>query len=1331
MLTLNGTSQYLEAGIVTTAIDNITMEAWVYQEATGVSGIIYQGHPGSNGYGIRVIEDSYLAILCGGASWLTSTTELPVGSWHHVAAVRDNGTWKLYLDGVEQVITNENTTPNTPVDRIFIGANYENDRMFNGKIDEVRVWNVARSESEIRASYGSLAGTENGLTAYWRLDEGEGSTAGDSSGNDNTATLIGSPVWEESTAPVSAPEYHSSHADINFGVVGTGFGKYEQITITNTGGGILHITSVESDNNAFTVDLSSANIFAADEQKFLVGFEPPYEGVFTGELTLTHNPGNSTQTISLSGRTSPLLPEVTTLEVTDITTSTAIGHGDITLLGIPNPTQHGVCWSTDENPTIDGDKTEEGSASETGVFTSEMTGLTTNTTYYVRAYATNDAGTSYGEQRSFTTAIIDGDGSEENPYQIATWENLKWLSETSGVWDKYFIQTDDITNPDSWFNFSRIGNSSIPFSGNYNGNDHTISNLRIEYNCGTHNSQHVGFFRYTSNAVITNLGLINVSVRGFREVGGLIGRASGTTVHNCFTTGHIKGIDYNSYYLGGLIGKAENSTITDSYSSCDVYYGVTGFAGGLIGRNISSTVTNCHATGNINVINHNAGGLIGHNIGTSVISRSYSTGSVVATNNSGGLVGWNEAVIKKSYSIGNVTGRSWADGAGGLVGRNENGSITNCYATGSVNGSYSCGGLVGNNHDGSVSKSYSTGAVNGSGFNIGGLVGANSAGGSVTYSFWDMEASGMEDSSGGTGKTTRQMQTFGTFANAGWDFVQETINGTDHIWGINDNANNGYPFLAWQDYVSDDVRIWMGTDNNWTETANWSAGILPGDETRIAIGGGMDHYPVITGEAEVKEITIATTASLTISPTGVITVSNSLINEANEDGLIIQQSAAGKGSLLHTTEGVKATAEQYFPTSGQGWHFLSSPVSGMDISGSVFHPGAQDDFYLWDESGWWINFKAGGSSFYDHNDETTHFVEGRGYLVSYQNSNDPVKKFRGALNTGTVTYSITHSGLADKWIYQHGWNLIGNPYPSPVDWNKADRSKFEDNTAYVYDPEIGGGGGYSYIIAGPGEAIVPQNQGFFVLATEPFEFTFHNEMRVAGPETRQKNQAETPPLLGLKISGNGYYDVTTIRLFEQSCFDRDRFDALKLFSFNNSMPQLYSLSKDRIDLAVNSLPEITEELTISLGMSIPSTGAYRIGLDMLTGEFIDYRIYLADRNHNLVHDLIGDSEYIFVAEEGMDKERFEILFYRDDGITGIHDPATLNPGKVWYHNNSLYVEAFESRTIVSLYDITGRKVGHWEVAPGSHQFLLSLQPGVYSARISARLGVRSVKLVIH
>ena len=167
----------------------------------------------------------------------------------------------------------------------------------------------------------------------------------------------------------------------------------------------------------------------------------------------------------------------------------------------------------------------------------------------------------------------------------------------------------------------------------------------------------------------------------------------------------------------------------------------------------------------------------------------------------GALVGYNYRVldpgtVSNSYSSGSVTGEG---NVGGLVGRNW-GTVSNSYSTASVSGDSRVGGLVGSNED-TVGNSYSTGSVTGTAY-VGGLVAVNE--GAVSDSFWDVEASGMEESDGGTGKTTAEMMDIATFTDTEtegldepWDMVTVAAGDTNPAcaWNIVDGQT--YPFLSW------------------------------------------------------------------------------------------------------------------------------------------------------------------------------------------------------------------------------------------------------------------------------------------------------------------------------------------------------------------------------------------------------------------------------------------------------------------------------------------------------------------------------------------------------
>ncbi len=124
------------------------------------------------------------------------------------------------------------------------------------------------------------------------------------------------------------------------------------------------------------------------------------------------------------------LPQITTANVTSISFNTAVCGGNVTSDGNLTVTARGVCWSTSPNPTINNSKTTNGSG--TGSFTSNITGLTDGTTYYVRAYATNSKGTAYGEEKNFTTvSLING----HEWVDLGLPSGLKWA--TSNVEHNY------------------------------------------------------------------------------------------------------------------------------------------------------------------------------------------------------------------------------------------------------------------------------------------------------------------------------------------------------------------------------------------------------------------------------------------------------------------------------------------------------------------------------------------------------------------------------------------------------------------------------------------------------------------------------------------------------------------------------------------------------------------------------------------------------------------------------------------------------------------------------------------------------------------------------
>ncbi len=298
-------------------------------------------------------------------------------------------------------------------------------------------------------------------------------------------------------------------------------------------------------------------------------------------------------------------------------------------------------------------------------------------------------------------------------------------------------------------NWQPIGDRDNPFESVFNGNNHTISNLRIDKS----DTDNVGLFAALADgSQVKNINLSDVEIRGRLGVGSLAAYNAGE-INNSYADGMIVG----ERGIGGLVARNENGgVIANSYSLSRVS-GDTDI-GGLVALNLGS-ITNTYAGGDVQGVTL-IGGLVAHNIGR--ISNSYAYGVVSGRRSVGGLVARNESrgVIANSYSLNRVSGDT---GIGGLVALNL-GSITNAYASGGVQGVALIGGLVGEN-SGSVRNSYATADILCTGVpacasytvTSGGLIG-NSVGGIAINSYWDIATSNIRESAGGIGKTTLQLQ---------------------------------------------------------------------------------------------------------------------------------------------------------------------------------------------------------------------------------------------------------------------------------------------------------------------------------------------------------------------------------------------------------------------------------------------------------------------------------------------------------------------------------------------------------------------------------------------
>jgi hypothetical protein len=280
---------------------------------------------------------------------------------------------------------------------------------------------------------------------------------------------------------------------------------------------------------------------------------------------------------------------------------------------------------------------------------------------------------------------LGGDGSAANPYQLTDVYGLQGLDSTSLLGGHFALANDIDASATSGWNsgagFDPIADvlSSIDFTGVFDGLGHVITGLTIYRPTGFG----VGLFSEADNGVLRNVGLQDVSITGWKIVGGLAGVSRGTITQS-WVTGTVSGDSFigglvalndgwirqswagatvNGDRAGGLVGATTNGSIDQSWATGAV--SGPGDAGGLVGRSDRGTITRSYATGAVSSAAGSAGGLVGSTINESITESSYATGAVSsATGSAGGLVGndtdgtftdsyWDTETTGQTIGIGN------------------------------------------------------------------------------------------------------------------------------------------------------------------------------------------------------------------------------------------------------------------------------------------------------------------------------------------------------------------------------------------------------------------------------------------------------------------------------------------------------------------------------------------------------------------------------------------------------------------------------------------------------------------------------------------------------
>ncbi len=487
----------------------------------------------------------------------------------------------------------------------------------------------------------------------------------------------------------------------------------------------------------------------------------------------------------------------------------------------------------------------------------------------------------------------------------------------------------------------------------------------------------------------------------------------------------------------------------------------------------------------------------------------------------------------------------------------------------------------------------------------------------------------------------------------------------------------------------------------------------------------------ITGDVSINALTINSGATVIVQAGKTLTVTGILTN-ATASGLVIESG----GSLINNSASVAATVKREI-TKDNKWHFLSSPVSDQEICNSDFAPvtgsfnattGVTFDFFRWSEptvagNKNWLNLKQT-----DWLPNTTafgnppKFAVKTGYLVAYSGTfaGSATKVFTGTLNTGDQSVTLTIGG--------NNWNLIGNPFPSAIDWDLVTgKSNLTSAYYYIYNALKSGGAGYEVLSTG----YIPAMQGFFVKASTAGSLGFPFTSRVPGGTWLKSTETEPVNQLSLKLGKDAFYDVTSIIFSLNGSMNKAWYDADKLFSMDTKIPQVYSIKDNNQKICINTLPVIKDPVTVPLGIYIPADGNYTLELSGFESFSNLPGIVLEDLKTNTTRNLAQTPSYTFGALKTDDPARFLLHFA---AAIGINEQPENNAFRFYTSENSLFVagKTGKNQGNVYVYNMMGQLMQQQKLSGETLSVLrLNVPTGYYLVKVITDSQVSSGKVFVN
>jgi hypothetical protein len=530
-------------------------------------------------------------------------------------------------------------------------------------------------------------------------------------------------------------------------------------------------------------------------------------------------------------------------------------------------------------------------------------------------------------------------------------------------------------------------------------------------------------------------------------------------------------------------------------------------------------------------------------------------------------------------------------------------------------------------------------------------------------------------------------------------------------------------------------------------------GTFDASDGRIELNGSVAQTigPGIFAGNTIKDLLVNNSAGVTLTgPLGISGTVKAQNGNLSSDGNLTLLSTALQTALVDGSGTGEITGnvtmQRYLP-SGFGYKYFSSPFTAATVS--EFTDESITLLYRYDENRMvngtpatgWVNYKVPANILNPL----------AGYAVNFGSSAVPITvDVTGVLNNGDKSVTLYNHNQS----YTQGLNLIGNPYPSPIDWNAAGWTKLNiDNALYFFKASTMDqyGGSYrSYINGFSSDGIVnniiPSMQGFFVhvsIGSFPVTGTLsmNNSVRSTNLNHAFTKSGTDSYLKFLRLGASFSDDSASLDpmviYFDENAtpgFESD-LDALKLLNTDLKIPNLWGAATDGKRLSISALPVISEDsCTIPLGLKLNRAGNIIFRLQDVNSYFAGMKIFIDDLTAGIHKELLPGQEYLVPLDIGEYNNRFFLNMMNLS--TGNNDITDKDDKFIIYCSEGVLKAEIGilngTSGMLRVFNLTGQLIFIEKVySTGHYEYNTHFADGIYIVTYSTGTYNRSKKIFIH